>query len=77
VPKKKNKVRKVRNRSLAASLDAIIRLLEELFILQAAGSRVSTGSIQKVLGIRKARISMIVKGVKAARKLDNKKIPQG
>jgi hypothetical protein len=70
MPKKKTNVRRGRKTgNLGARLDEIIRLLEDLFTLQAANSRVATGKIQGILGIRKARISKIVKGVKQARKL--------
>jgi hypothetical protein len=69
VAKKKIKTTKVANEDgLEARLDTIVRLLEDLFILQAAKSQVATGSIQSVLGIRKARVSKIAKGVKQARK---------
>jgi hypothetical protein len=68
MPTKKTKSRKGRkNGSLAARLDTLIRLLEDLFILQAADSRVGTSKIQGILGIRKARVSKIAKSVKQAR----------
>jgi len=69
MPKQKRKTKKRRKRgNLGAKLDNIVRLLEDLFILQAADSQLATGKIQAVLGIRKARVSKIVKGVKQARK---------
>ena len=69
MPKRKNKPkRKSKKASLRARLDTVIQLLEDLFILQAASSRVGTNKIQAILGIRKARVSRIVKDVKRARK---------
>lgn len=69
MPKQKRKAKRRRKKGhLGAKLDYIVRLLEDLFILQAADSRLATGKIQAVLGIRKARISKIVKGVKQTRK---------
>ena len=69
MPKRKGKPRRRRKKgTLSAKLDNIVRLLEDQFILQAADSRLAAGKIQAVLGIRKARVSKIVKGVKQARK---------
>lgn len=64
----KSKTRRGRRRNLGAKLDSIVQLLENVFILQAADSRLPTGTIQKIMGIRKARISRIVKGIKQAKK---------
>lgn len=73
MPKKKGKGRRRRKKgNVGARLDTLIRLLEDLFTLQAARSRVATGRIQGILGIRKERISKIVKGVKQARKQGEK-----
>jgi hypothetical protein len=69
MPAKKTKAKRGRKKgSLSARLDVVIRLLEDLSILQAADSRVGTSKIQGILGIRKARVSKIAKSVKQARK---------
>jgi hypothetical protein len=65
--------RKSRKGNLGAKLDSIVQLLEDIFILQASGSQLPTGTIQKIMGIRKARISRIAKGMKKARKHGQKK----
>lgn len=71
--KRKSNARNSRRRNLGARLDSIVQLLEDLFILQAVGSRLPTGTIQKIMKIRKARISRIAKGIKQAKKHDQKK----
>ena len=45
-------------------LDAIIRLLEDLFILEATKAKVGREHIRAVLRVRPARISKITKGLK-------------
>jgi hypothetical protein len=60
--------RRRKEQRLDAKLDTVIRLLEDIFTLQALISRVGTNRIQKILGIRKARISKIAVGTKEARK---------
>ena len=56
------------NRSIEQQLDAIRHVLEDLFILQALTIGVGGDSIRGILGVRTARISKIMKGVKKARK---------
>jgi hypothetical protein len=45
-------------------LDTIIRLLQDLFILEAAKAKIGRDSIRSVLGIHTTRISKVMKGLK-------------
>jgi hypothetical protein len=51
-------------RRLEEKLDAIIELLEDLFILQATKAKIGREHIRAVLKVRPARISNITKGLK-------------
>ena len=53
---------------LSAKLDAVIELLEDLFILQALSSGVGRDHIRAILGVHTTRITKINKGVKQALK---------
>jgi len=45
-------------------LDAIIRLLEDLFILEVAKAKVGRDNIRGILGVHTTRISNVMKGLK-------------
>jgi hypothetical protein len=45
-------------------LDTIIRLLEDLFILEAAKAKIGRDNIRGVLGVHTTRISNVMKGLK-------------
>ena len=45
-------------------LDTIIRLLQDLFILEAAKAKIGRDSIRSVLGIHTTRISKVMRGLK-------------
>lgn len=45
-------------------LDAIIRLLENLYILDAARAGIGRDHIRAVLGVHTTRISSVMKGLK-------------
>ena len=49
-------------------LDAITRLLEDLFILQALSASVRREDIRAILGVHTTRISKIAGGLKRGRK---------
>jgi hypothetical protein len=51
------------DKRLEDKLDAIIRLLEDLFILEAARAKIGRENIRTVLRVRPARISKITKGL--------------
>jgi hypothetical protein len=53
---------------LGAKLDAVIDLLEDLFILQAMTLGVNRENIRAILGVHPRRTSKISKGVKRALK---------
>jgi hypothetical protein len=48
-------------------LDEVIRLLEDLFILQALNAKVKREDIRAVLGVHTTRISKIAGGLKRAK----------
>jgi hypothetical protein len=50
----------------AEKLNTVIRLLEDLYILQALSMGVGRESIRSVLGVHTTRVSNINKGVKRA-----------
>lgn len=52
---------------IADKLDTVIRLLEDLFILNASTANVGRDNIRAVLGVHNTRISKIKKGLKQAR----------
>lgn len=68
MPKKRSRPARTQEQNLDDRLDTVVRLLEDIFTLEALTSRVGTNRIQKILGIRKARISKIAAGTKEARK---------
>jgi hypothetical protein len=45
-------------------LDTIIRLLEDLFILEAARAKIGRDSIRSIIGVHTTRISKVMKGMK-------------
>jgi hypothetical protein len=45
-------------------LDTIIRLLEDLFILEAAKANIGRDNIRGILGVHTTRISKVMKGMK-------------
>jgi hypothetical protein len=45
-------------------LDTIIRILQDLYILEAAKAKIGRDSIRNVLGIHTTRISKIMKGLR-------------
>ena len=51
---------------LEVKLDTVIRLLEDLFILQSLNSGIGRDQIRAMLGVHTTRISKINKGVKRA-----------
>ena len=59
--------RKNRPGTLGERCDTVIRLLGDLFILQAAGSRVNRDDIRAVLRVHTTRTSKITKGLKRAK----------
>ena len=52
--------------SVIERLDTIIRLLEDLFILEATRAKIGRENIREVLGVRTTRISRIYKSLKEA-----------
>ena len=54
--------------ALSDKLDTVIRLLEDLFILQALGMGVGRDHICSAIGVHTTRISNVNKGVKQALK---------
>lgn len=52
------------DKRLENRLDAVIRLLEDLFILQASTAKVGRENIRAVLRVTPNRISKIAKGLK-------------
>lgn len=52
------------DKRLEDKLDAVIRLLEDLFILQASTAKVGRENIRAVLRVTPNRISRIRKGLK-------------
>jgi hypothetical protein len=44
---------------ISARLDRIIRLVEDLIILQGTGMGLSNGAIREILGVRMERVSRI------------------
>lgn len=48
-------------------LDAVARLLEDLFILQALSAKVRREDIRAILGVHTTHISKIAKGLKRAK----------
>ncbi len=46
---------------IGAKLDRIIRLLEDLIIIQASGMGLSNTAIRNILGVRMSRVSRISK----------------
>ena len=52
------------DKRLENKLETIIRLLEDLFILQAAGAKIGRENIRAVLRVTPNRISKITKGLK-------------
>jgi len=61
VPKEKDN-----DSSVIERLDTIIRLLEDLFILEATRAKIGRENIREVLGVRTTRISRIYKSLKEA-----------
>jgi hypothetical protein len=53
-----------RESQIETKLDAIIRLLQDLFILEAAKANIGRDSIRGVLGVHTTRISNVMKGMK-------------
>lgn len=51
-------------RRLDEKLDTIIRLLEDLFILQASSAKIGRENIRAVLRVTPNRISKVAKGLK-------------
>ena len=49
------------NDPIQEKLDAVIRLLQDLFILEATRGGVGQEAIRKLLGVRMARVSAIAK----------------
>jgi hypothetical protein len=45
-------------------LDTVIRLLQDLFILDAAKAKISRDNIHGILGVHTTRISNVMKGLK-------------
>ena len=52
------------DKRLENKLDAVIRLLEDLFILQASTAKIGRENIRAVLRVTPNRISKIAKGLK-------------
>jgi hypothetical protein len=52
------------DRRLDEKLDTIIRLLEDLFILQASSAKIGRENIRAVLKVTPNRISKVAKGLK-------------
>ena len=52
------------NAQIADKLDTIIRLLEDLFILQASSAKIGRENIRAVLRVTPNRISKVAKGLK-------------
>jgi hypothetical protein len=52
------------DKRLDEKLDTIIRLLEDLFILQASSARIGREHIRAVLRVTPNRISKVAKGLK-------------
>lgn len=52
------------DRRLDEKLDTIIRLLEDLFILQASSAKIGRENIRAVLRVTPNRISKVAKGLK-------------
>jgi hypothetical protein len=48
-------------------LDTVIRLLEDLYILQALTAKIKRDDIRAVTGVRTSRVSKIAQGLKRAR----------
>ncbi len=52
------------DKRLEDKLDAIIRLREDLFILEAARAKIGRENIRAVLRVRPARISKVTEGLR-------------
>jgi hypothetical protein len=49
--------------NLGEKLDVVIRLIQDLFILEATRAGIQQEEIRKVLGVRKTRVSSISKHI--------------
>jgi len=56
--------------AVEAKLDTVIRLLEDLFILEASKANIGRESIRSVLGVGTTRISKVASGLKKAKQLN-------
>lgn len=57
------KTDKDEKKQLMAKLDEVVRLLQDLFILEASRARMNNNDIRKLLGVRMVRVSDIAKHV--------------
>ena len=66
-PSKKRRMEMARNSPeqdpVVNRLDAILALLQDLFILEATRAQVTRGGVRTILGVRNERISRVMKHV--------------